>query len=192
MRYFIGLLLLLFIASVSCEGRKSSSQALAEDVEEFIKNVTTEVDIYVPKDYTEREVDTLMNNGYSIKIKTYSDMENSVLFTKIKDTVNYQTYYRNFKFDILVKIDNKVIYDETFDKKRVNKALNLKPNYTSGSSLYNFDKLAVLKSIELNNDPTLNNQVVIDVLYEIPNSNKQALHQLIIDDRGKANFVYIK
>ncbi|WP_282044506.1 hypothetical protein [Winogradskyella flava] len=192
MKRLLGLFIILIIVFTSCEGRKTQYQALTEDIEEFNKKVTIELDVYEPKSYVEREVDTLLSNGYHIKIRTYTDMENSVRFTKVKDTINYQTHYRYNKYDILVEKNNKVIYKESFDKDRANTLLNFKPHSTSDSPLHNFNELAVLKSIQINNNELSNTNIVIDVMYEIPNTNKRSLHQLIIDDTGQINVVYIK
>lgn len=187
MKKVLGLLLLFAIGFTSCEGRKTSRQALSESIEEFKKNINFETSVYIPKTYLEHEVDTLMSNGYRVKIKTYSDMASSVLFTKIKDTINYQTYYRNFKFDISVTKDNKLIYSERFDKQKVNKIFNYNANLVSGSPLYNFDKLAVLKSIQVNDDPSYKNRVLIDILYAIPETDRFASHTLSINENGEWN-----
>ena len=126
MRNIIGIILILVIGLTSCEGRKSQSQALSESIDEFKKSASLEVDVYVPETYLEQRVDTTLSNGYKIVIKTYSDEENNVLFSKIKDTVNYQTYYRNYKFDISITKNEQLVYSESFDKPRVNKDFNYK------------------------------------------------------------------
>ena len=118
-------------------------------------------------------------------------MTNSVLFTKIKDTINYQTNYRNYKFDISVTKDNKLIYSESFDKRKIDDVFNYKSNLASGSTLYNFDKLAVLKSIEVNDDPSYTNMVLIDILYAIPESDRFAQHTLFINEIGKSNVLQV-
>ncbi len=192
MRKILILLLIIVIGFTSCEGRKTQSQALSESIEEYKKSASLEVDVYHPETYVEREVDTLLSNGYRVKIKTFADMDNSVLFTKIKDTINYQTYYRNYKFDIRVEKNGKLIYKERFDKSKANKALNYNSNYASGSQLYNFDKLAVLKSIQVDEDVSLKNVVAIDIMFAIPESNKYSNHKLFIDEKGLSNFVYIE
>ncbi len=192
MRTIFGLLLILIIGFTSCDGRKTQNQALSESIEEFKKSASLEVNVYVPETYLELEVDTLLSNGYLVKIKTYSDMSDSVLFTKIKDTTNYQTHYRNFKFNISVSKDDKLIYNESFDKKKVNKAFNYKANLVSGSKLYNFDKLSVLKSIQVNDDPSYTNMVLIDIIYAIPETDRYASHTLFIDEKGKSNSVQVE
>ncbi|WP_179018960.1 hypothetical protein [Winogradskyella forsetii] len=192
MRHLLGLLFLLTIAFTSCEGRKTQRQALSESIEEFKKTVHFETNVYIPETYLEQDVDTLMSNGFRVKIKTYADMSNAVRFSKIKDTINYQTYYRNFKFDISVTKDDKVIYNESFNKKKVNKAFNYNGNLVSGSDLHHFDRLAVLKSIQVNDDPSYTNMVLIDIMYAIPETDRYAIHRMFIDNRGKSNIVQVE
>lgn len=189
MKHFLGLLIIILISFTSCQDRKTQSQALSESIEEFKKTVNFETNVYIPASYLEREVDTLMSNGFRVKIKTYTDMSNAVRFSKIKDTINYQTHYRNFKFDISITKDDKLIYNESFDKKMVNKVFNYNSNLVSGSDLYNFDTLAVLKSINVNDDPSYTNMVLIDLTYVIPESERYSSHRLFIDDKGKSNVV---
>ncbi|WP_178988759.1 hypothetical protein [Winogradskyella schleiferi] len=190
MKHLLGLLLLL-TAFTSCEGRKTQRQALSESIEEFKKAVNIETIVYIPETYIEQDVDTLMSNGFRVKIKTYADMSNAVRFSNIKDTINYQTYYRNFKFDINVTKDDKVIYNKSFNKKKVNKAFKYKGNLVSGSDLYNFDTLAVLKSIQVNDDPSYTNMVLIDIMYAIPETDRFASHRLFIDEKGKSHIVQL-
>jgi hypothetical protein len=183
MKHF-SVLLLLFVAFISCEGRKTQNQALAEDIEDFKKVVSYEVNVYVPETYMEREVDTLLSNGFYIKIKTYSDMDNSVLFTKIKDTVNYQTYHRNFKFDIIVKKNDELLLNRHFDKKSINKLFKYDTVTKSNIEGYDFYKLGVLNSIQIDTSLQSTDLIKIDIIYAIPETNRRSLHSLFIDDKG--------
>ncbi|MDG4715778.1 hypothetical protein [Winogradskyella marincola] len=189
MRNLLSFIIITVIAFTSCEGRITKNQALLKDIEEYKKTVSVQVDVYNPENYTERQVDTLLNNGFRVKIKAYTDMDNSVLFTKIKDTINYQTYYRNFKFDILIEKDNKVIYNKSFDKEKANKVFRFNANLAKGSQLHNFNKLAILNAIQLDDDPSYTNIVAIDVMYAIPDTDKVSYHKILINDKGKANFI---
>ncbi|WP_299361897.1 hypothetical protein [Winogradskyella sp.] len=185
MRNIFFILLLLVVAITSCDGRKTKSQALLEDIEEFKKEVTAEIPVYQPESYVEREVDTLLHNGYRVSIKTYSDMEESVLFTKIKDTINYHTYYRNFKFNIIIEKNGNRIFDEQFNKKRMNKLLEY--NTTTLSELRGFDQLSVLKSIELNKNLPNSENIEIDIIYAIPNTDRISFHIMSINEKGIMN-----
>ncbi|NRD22519.1 hypothetical protein HNV10_04660 [Winogradskyella litoriviva] len=192
MKHLFLILVLSSIIFASCEGKKTQSEALLDSIEDFKKTVNLESNVYIPETYIEHEVDTIMSNGYHVKIKTYSDMSNAVRFSKIKDTINYQTYYRNFKFDISVAKDDKEIYNESFDKQKINKVFNYKTDLEYNSDLYNFDKLAILKAINVNDDPSYINMVLIDIMYAIPESNRLASHKLFINDKGKLNIVQVE
>lgn len=182
----------MLIGFISCDGRQTKTQALIESIEEFKRSAKLEVNVYLPDTYMEQEFDTIMSNGFRVKIRSYSDMDNSVLFSKIKDTINYQTHYRNFKFEINITKNNKLIYNESFDKKKVNKVFKYSSGLLSGSDLYNFDELAVLKSIEVNEDASYANMILIDILFAIPESDRYASHTLFIDGSGKANIGHVE
>jgi len=192
MKHVICILIILVLVFTSCEGRKTQNQALNESIEHFKKTVNIHVDVFVPKTYTERKVDTTLANGFSVKIKQYTDMGNSVPFSKIKDTINYQTHFRNFKFDVIVEKHGKIIYNQSFNKSKINKLLDFKSNLTNNAALKNFDRLAVLESIQIDDNPTLKNKVAVDIVYGIPNSYRKSIHRLIINEEGKANFLHIK
>ncbi|WP_458626923.1 hypothetical protein [Winogradskyella sp. PC D3.3] len=193
MKHLLGLIVLaVVIGFTSCEGRTTKRQALLKSIEEFKKTVSFETNVYIPKTYTEREVDTLMSNGYHVKIKTYSDMANSVLFSKIKDTINQQTHYRNFNFDIRVEKEGQLIYEEHYDKLKANKVLGYSENFHPDSPLYNFDKLAILKSIQVNEEPSVKNKVLIDIMFAIPETNRTATHTLYINADGTMHMVHEK
>ena len=184
MRKLLGIFITLIIAFTSCEGRTTQSQALLEDIKVFKESVDISIDIFEPETYLERETDTILSNGYHIKIKTYADMDHSVLFTKIKDTVNYQTYYRNFKFDILVEKDGKTIYNNQFDKQKINKLFRFDSATKSNIDDYDFDKLGVLKSVQLKDSMESSKGITIEVLYAIPETDRYSLHTLLIDKNG--------
>jgi hypothetical protein len=186
MRIIIGILLILILGFTGCEGRKTKSQALKAAVASFNKKVTIEIPVYKPATYAESSVDTVFSNGYRVKIKTYTDMENSVLFTKIKDTINYQTYYRNFKFNVFVQKKGRLIYNQHFDKHKIHEILQ--SNSTSMLEFEDFnDDLAILKSIELNRNNPNADHIEVDIIYSIPNTNKDALYTMIIFDNGTMN-----
>ncbi|WP_179335124.1 hypothetical protein [Winogradskyella costae] len=191
MKHLLGLLIIIIIGFTSCEGRKTQSQALYESIAEFKKTVTFETNIYIPENYLEHQVDTLMSNGFRVKIKTYSDMTKDVLFSNIKDTINYQTHYRNFKFDIRVEKEGQLIFEESFDKQKANKLFGYRDDFASDSPFYNFDKLAILHSIQVDDEPSLKNKVLIDVMYAIPETNRTALHTLFVNDNGTINMVHV-
>jgi hypothetical protein len=111
-------------------------------------------------------------------------MDHSVLFTKIKDTLNYRTYYRHFKFDILVEKDGKTIYNNQFDKRKINKLCRFDSVTKSNIQDYDFDKLGVLKSVQFKDSLDSSQGITIEVLYTIPETDRYSLHTLLINKNG--------
>ena len=103
MKYkFLLLLFSVALIALSCDNKKSHRQILLENIDDYKKEVSIDVKTYKPEHSFEQQTDTILNNGYTIKLKTYLDMDRSVVFKQTKDTINYQTHYRNFKFDIYI------------------------------------------------------------------------------------------
>lgn len=112
------LIVLIVIASifVSCDGRKSHSDALKYSIEKF-KDSAGPIEIveYIPQYYSEIIRDSILSNGFSVNIKTYSDMNKSVLNNHTKDTITYKKYYRDWISKITIKKANKIIFNEIID-----------------------------------------------------------------------------
>lgn len=178
------LITVFIIALMSCDGRKSKHQALSESIETFRKEITIQIDTYEPEAYMEHKVDTLLSNGFRVSINVFSDMNKNVVFTEIKDTINYKRHYRNFKFDIAVEKGGEQVYNESFNKDDINTLFKYNSATKPNNDDYDFDKLGVLKSIVLNDNPSTSEDIKIEVLYTIPNTNRQSLHTLIINDKG--------
>lgn len=190
---YFGLLIFIIILFQNCDGRdrahKTTDEALIENklLDSFSQNVS-----FYPKNYSEVETDTILPNGFKVKIKAYTDMESHVPFSKVKGSITYTKKYRNFKFDIIVEKDNTLIYQEHFDKDKINNLLGYNSAYfTESSPFYNFDKLAILKSIQVDDELSLKNEVLIDILYAIPNSNRLARHTLFVNENGETGFVIV-
>ncbi|MFL0352451.1 hypothetical protein [Xanthomarina sp. GH4-25] len=114
---FSSLFLILFILLASCDGRdrvfKSNTEVLLENklLDSFSENIT-----YIPESYTEVVTDTILSNGFHIKMKTYSNMEQSVLNTFNRDTINHKEYYREFVSEVIITKDSKEIFNKKVDK----------------------------------------------------------------------------
>lgn len=110
MRNILILLTLISVAFISCDGRKTHSESLQEAVEAFKDSVgPIEVIKYFPEDYAENVTDTILSNGFRVKIKTYTDMENSYLDAFEGEGTIYKHYYRNYKTDIVILKNDKEV-----------------------------------------------------------------------------------
>jgi len=99
---------------MSCDGRDRATYSNKENVENSkLSDSFFEKKEYIPEIYTQFDVDTLLSNGFRIKIKVYSDMESSYLNEFRLDSIKYKHYYRYFNADLKVIKNKKEIYSNT-------------------------------------------------------------------------------
>lgn len=192
MKNVLFLLAIVFLVFVGCDGKDrvhlTNSEILKEHklLDSFSEKVK-----YIPEQYSEVVTDSLYDNGFRVKIKMYTDLDRDVLFTKTEESITYKEHYRNFKFDILIEKNNSIIYQKSFDKDIINKELAVFSNNIPKSSLYfNFGKLAVLKYIEVDYEPSLKNMIIINFMYAIPNTDRYSTHSLIVNDKGNGTIIH--
>jgi hypothetical protein len=111
----------LFVLSIfiflSCDGRKTKSESLKESITQFKDSIgLLEITKFTPEEYTEVKTDTILDNNFSISIRTYTDMEKSII-TKYKiDTITFIEHHRNWISEVKVKIRDKQIFNRKLDK----------------------------------------------------------------------------
>ncbi len=116
MNKILFLVLISTIAIFSCEGRKSKADALKESVTKFKDSLgTLEIIEYVPEKYAEVKTDTILSNGFSISIKTYTNMNKSVIIKHKLDTITYVNYHRDWISEVSVKRRDKLVFEEKID-----------------------------------------------------------------------------
>jgi PBP1b-binding outer membrane lipoprotein LpoB len=109
---FISILLILFFTS--CDGRNRATHSNKENVENSKLSDSFLVQTkYIPQVYSEVISDTILSNGFRVKLKFYSDMESSYLNEFQIDSITYKHYYRNFNAEIKVFKNEKEIYSNT-------------------------------------------------------------------------------
>lgn len=112
----------LIISLASCDGRKNRNDALKESVTKFKDSIKpTEIIKYFPEVYEEIETDTILNNGFRVKVKTFTDMEQNVLNEFVIDTIHYKYYYRNYTNKLEIFYKDKLIIDEYINKSNFTK-----------------------------------------------------------------------
>ncbi len=160
--------------SLGCDGRdrvnKSSEEILIENklLDSFSENVK-----YFPETYTEVETDTILSNGFRVKIKTFTDMENNYLDEFRQDTIIHKHFYRDNKATILVTKQG-VIFDQLIDKDFL---LQFEPTLSS------FFEQSVLSGIWLNEEKSFaNSNITVNILYCKPETDWCSFFNLIIED----------
>ena len=182
-------LFLLFTIFISCDGRKSQHQALNESVEKFKKNKSFTYNIFKPETLLKKTIDSTLSNGYRVKIKIDTDITNFVAIINKNNSIQQTTNYRNYKFNITVEKKGKLIFNDSFDKIKTNKLLNFKKDLSQNMPLYNFDKLSVLQYIALRDDAFFENQILIDLIYAIPETDRYIEKTISITDDGSINTI---
>lgn len=173
MRNLLGLLLILTIGFTSCEGRRTTHQSLAKSVEEFKAKHTFEKITYIPEVYNEIVTDTLLSNGFRVKIKTFSDMENAVIKTLEKDNVSKKTHYREHIGALEIYYRDKLITETNIDKS----------NFFEVEHKDFWDS-SVLKAVNLNFFSSLDNELLINVSYCIPETSDCKEFIVSVDNIG--------
>ncbi|WP_299892256.1 hypothetical protein [uncultured Lacinutrix sp.] len=117
MKKIIFLIAILFITFISCDGRDRSSKTNTEVLKEhkLLDSFSEKVE-YFPKKYTEVITDTLLANGFKIKIKSYTDIDNGIVDSfKLNNTIN-KSIHRNWISEIKIHKDGKLLFDDKIDK----------------------------------------------------------------------------
>jgi hypothetical protein len=175
-------ILFISIAFVSCDGRYKAYQTNEENLkahklyESFAEQVK-----YIPEAYFEATTDTILSNGFQVKITSYTDMENSYLNEFTKDSINHKEYYRNINNTISILKNNKEITSTLITKETF-------INYNG--SLQNAIKNKVIQDIWLNQYASIiNNKVTVNVLFQKPGTNDKKYYTLSFDENGSFNIV---
>ncbi|SFO01735.1 hypothetical protein SAMN04487989_1115 [Bizionia echini] len=101
----------------ACDGRdrlhKTPQEVLHETklLDSFSERVN-----YIPENYAEVLTDTILANGFHIKIKTFTDMENNLLDVTQTDSLTHKTFYRDVKSQVIISKNEKEIFNKIIDK----------------------------------------------------------------------------
>ncbi|TYB73167.1 hypothetical protein [Bizionia myxarmorum] len=148
MKYTSLIILLVFaITFAACDGRDRLEKTPQEILKEtkLLDSFSTKT-VFIPQTYTEIKTDTILNNGFRIKIKTYSDLENNLVDSIKIDSITTKTFYREFISEVTVFKDEKEIFNKTVDKSFFN---------TENESLNEDLKMMTLLSVAVENSPDL-------------------------------------
>ena len=172
------LLLLILIggtAFISCDGRDRAYRTNAEILEEQkLLDSFSESIKYIPASYTEYTKDTIFNSGFNIKVKSYSDMDNDILMEFKSDSINYKHYYREFKAEITVSKNNKILFSETIDKNFL-----INTDIPKKNSLNN----KILKSYWIEDfNEAYKNTPIINLMFCKPTTSECIVYKLIFYD----------
>ncbi len=174
------LLVLLFIFVVtlfSCDGRDRKHKTNVDVLKENnLLDAFSEKIKYTPKAYAEVLTDTILSNGYTIKIKTFSDMSHSFLDEFKVNAITHKHYFRKIISEVFIEKDNTIIFNTTID--------NTFFKTNSISNTINFEDY-ILNPIEVDQLQSIdNNKVILVASMRVPKTVNTAVYNIIIDENG--------
>ncbi|PNQ72345.1 hypothetical protein C1T31_12415 [Hanstruepera neustonica] len=91
------------------DGQERMHQSPQEILQEnkLLDSFSEKVIRFIPETYAEKTTDTIFDNGYIVKVKMYTDMDNHITVKLDDETVNY----RDYNLDIeVIKDDESILY----------------------------------------------------------------------------------
>ena len=173
-KYLPILFLAIIVALSSCDGRDKANRNAQNDLlENKVLDSFNDVIKHFPEEYVEVVTDTVLNNGFHIKIKTFTNMEDIILNEFEADSVKYKHFYRNYVGEVTVLLNETLILN-----KKINKSLfkDLTPDFNWEAS--------IMGPIAINQENSNAKQVQLDVYYCLADSENCKDYKIIIDKSG--------
>ncbi|WP_092581107.1 hypothetical protein [Hyunsoonleella jejuensis] len=180
MRYISLIAFICFILFSACDGRVSRRESLKESVSKFMHSKQPlEIVAYVPTVYSEIETDTILNNGYKVNIKRFTNMNTAVLHYFTGKNINYKHFFRQINSEITVYKNDRLILQNVFRNEHLPKHVIKKFDFESylNNGLH-VNELASLES----------NTLVLETSYFKPKGDIKMMLRIIIDENGYCDF----
>ncbi|MEP3836828.1 MAG: hypothetical protein ABJM36_04235 [Algibacter sp.] len=101
---------------LNCDGRKTKQDALKTSIIKFKDSIETiEIIEYIPKKYSEIKTDTILSNGFTVKVSSITDMDNSILKSFQKDSASIKQYHRKRIVTLEISLNGKLLFDKQID-----------------------------------------------------------------------------
>lgn len=170
------LILPIIIAFCSCESRQTKNDLLQKSISKYKNDFKLiEVKNYYPKAYNEIITDTLLSNGYRVKIKTFTDMNNAVSVVSKTSTIYQTDYYRQVTSEVVVFKNNKLIFNKSFNSNFLKQ--HIFENKNSNNFINNYVYVDEAASIN-------SNKLVLIASQISPKSNIKDIYKIEIDETG--------
>ena len=171
-RILISLIIVLFI--FNCDGRHQLKHSRTEAVKAFnLKTQHETVLEYIPNKTVEIVSDTIINHQTHIKISSKLNKHDVVLVPKELSENKTVLAYQNAQTTVLVKQKELVLFNKSIDKTLFN-----------NNNADAFWKFAVLESAWVNQELSIANTAVIDIIFKNPVLKNEKLCHLIVKEDG--------
>ncbi len=135
-----------------------------------------------PTTYAEVKTDTVFNNGFTVKIKTYTDFNTAVV--QIRKTASFaqlKTLHHPLISEITIEKDGILIFD-----KRIDRAFYTKHNALTAYTASN----SITQAVTVNQEATSfeTNAVYLSARYTYPDQNDSIEYELKVNATGHYSF----
>ncbi len=162
----------------NCDGRDRKHKTNAEILKENkLFDSFSEKVKYLPEAYSEISTDTILSNGYKIKIRTFSNMSQSILDEFVIENITHKLYFRKLRSEVYIEKNSRLVFNKVIDHAFFESNLD-----------HNTFKLDdhVLNPIEVDQQKSMEtNKVVLTAALNIPRKpDNTSLFNILIDDLG--------
>lgn len=162
----------VIISFCSCDGRYKLKNSKVEAVKAFNAKTQNEPILkFIPEESAQIEIDTLINNKTHIKIISKLSHDNVVMVPSQTSQSNITLAYKNTVANISVLQKDHAIFHKNIDKSWF-------------ENKNHFWKHAVLESVWVNQEQSLNDLIVFDIVFKNPLLKTDKLCYLIVDSIG--------
>ncbi|MFS4481440.1 hypothetical protein ACKGJY_00345 [Hyunsoonleella sp. 2307UL5-6] len=179
MKYSLLLVCIGCIWFFSCDGRLTKQESLKKSVKAFnnAEQHLNSTNIF-PEHYAEVENDTILSNGYRVKLKNFTNM-NALLDAPKLTTTKILHKFRRVDSEITVYKDDKLIYKDVIKSMVLedyyHNKMDIKHYLNNGISV---DELASLETGKL----------ILITSNTVLGSDKKTYYKISIDAHGNSNF----
>lgn len=156
------ILLLTTIVFISCDGRDRKYKSNAEVLHENnLLNSFSEKIEFIPKHHVQIVTDTILSNGFQVKLK-YNSIENNAIvkLKKIKKDTVSQIHYKNFEAKLQVIKSGKIITENVIDK-----------TFFSQYETNAFWKNAIMQYVWIDYTASTDHAIYLNTSFNIPETN---------------------
>ena len=187
MNKLICLLVLIFsIVFMSCTGGKTKESSLENSIVNFKSSIkSTNTVNNKPEKYSEIITDTILNNGYSVRIKSYAEKKVSKTQKyRVDSTTTITNKFKNWISEVTIKKDGFLIFNEIIDS-----SFYIKNNQIAKNNLPNI----ITSNVEVSQESHLDENYVYlttGTISVYPKENTYQFYTLKIDHKG--HFIFNK
>ncbi len=181
MKHLLLFIVLIGLGFTSCEGRRSHHESLNKSIKEFKEKSTVQATRFIPETLNKVVTDTVMSNGKHVRLKAFTDMENSIVKTsKEQDNIILKKYYREVITQVTIIDKGRVLFRQTIDK-----SLILKNDISRAS----FINASTCIGIWLDEFKSLGSDTVLLTTYLEPETQEKAHYNIIIKPSGDFHII---